>query len=112
MSFTSHECPNKPLAKCRTCQGSITFNNINDHKDCSLAFKSDHKTTFALKKEEEEAARQAEEVARQAEEVARMESVNNSSSYLLGRARIARMESVNNSAINSGRARIASRYRD
>jgi len=94
MSFTSHECPKKTLAKCRTCQGSITFNNINEHKKCSLAFKSDHKTTFALKKEEEavrqaEAARQVE-TARRAEEVARIESVNNSSSYLLGRARIVR----------------------
>ena len=60
MRFTSHECPNKTLAKCRTCQGSITFNNINDHKDCSLAFKSDHKTTFALKKEEEADRREQE----------------------------------------------------
>jgi hypothetical protein len=90
MSFTSHECPNKILAKCRTCQGSITFNNINEHKKCSLAFKSDHKTTFALKKEEE-AVRQAE-AARQVETARRAEEV-------------ARIESVNNSAINSGRAR-------
>ena len=96
MCFTSHECPNKTLGKCKSCQGSITFNNINDHKKCSLAFKSDHKTTFALRKEEEAAVRQAE-AARQAEEVARRESVNNSAI---------------NSAINSGRARIASRYRD
>lgn len=58
LSFTSHECPNKTLGNCRTCRKAITFNNINDHKECSLAFKSDHKTTFTLKCEEEKAARE------------------------------------------------------
>ena len=52
VSFTSHECPNKPLAKCLTCQDFITIKNINEHRECSMAFKSDHSTTVTHKKKE------------------------------------------------------------
>jgi len=78
MSFTTHNCPNKTLGNCRICQKAITFKNIKEHRECSRAFKSDHKTTFALKKEEE-AVRQAEAVRQ--EEAARMISVDNSDRY-------------------------------
>ena len=60
MCFTSHECPNKTLGKCRFCQSSITFNNMNKHKKCSIATKSDFTTTCALNKEKERIKREEE----------------------------------------------------
>ena len=38
---TDHYCPHKTLAKCRVCQKPITMNNIETHKNCSLAKKGD-----------------------------------------------------------------------
>ncbi len=50
--FTAHKCPNKTLGNCRICQKSITFSNITEHKECTMAYKSDFKTTSTLKKEQ------------------------------------------------------------
>ena len=39
--MTDHHCPYKTLAKCRFCQKPISMDNIQSHKNCSLAKKGD-----------------------------------------------------------------------